>query len=301
MIVYSALNLVNGKRYVGVTITSLRHRIGQHLSSKHPFGCALRKYGRNSFRIEEIDNAKTRSELWDKERHWIAYFACMFPRGYNLTAGGDGVREVTPETRRKMSLSKTGHPRPDIKPEDLTGRRFGRLLVQSLVSTKPARWRCKCDCGNLHDVFSTALKAGKNRSCGCLRSEVTSARTRKYEGGPAQQHPLYSTWIWLRRKKEFMCSDWTESFQKFTDDMGERPKGKMLCRRHLENKYGPDNCYWGTKLEHARYSAILLEFKGKVQTQTRWARELRIRASRIAASRANGIPFERFVRSLYAA
>lgn len=63
---------------------------------------------------------------------------------------------------------------------DLTGVRFGRLLG---VSPAPVhadgifRWRCRCDCGFVCDVKSGSLVAGHTRSCGCLRSEATGARS----------------------------------------------------------------------------------------------------------------------------
>lgn len=65
---------------------------------------------------------------------------------------------------------------------DLTGERFGRLLVleraQGMAGV--ARWRCKCDCGNETIVRAASLrrKVGTpTRSCGCLHTEVTGAIT----------------------------------------------------------------------------------------------------------------------------
>lgn len=61
---------------------------------------------------------------------------------------------------------------------DLTGKRFGRLLVvrrgkdyirkNGIVSV---RWECKCDCGNSVLVRGSVLRNGESRSCGCYRSE----------------------------------------------------------------------------------------------------------------------------------
>ena len=72
------------------------------------------------------------------------------------------------------------------KINDLTGQRFGRLLV--LYKSKPVtyesgaiktKWHCQCDCGNEVDVFRTSLIDGRTRSCGCSRSEITSQRGTK--------------------------------------------------------------------------------------------------------------------------
>ena len=55
---------------------------------------------------------------------------------------------------------------------DLTGQRFGRLIVLEDVGrtkSKKVIWRCQCECGNIVDVVSTQLLSGKTQSCGCLR------------------------------------------------------------------------------------------------------------------------------------
>lgn len=55
---------------------------------------------------------------------------------------------------------------------DLTGRRFGRLVC--LEPTEGRRygggvvWRCRCDCGKTCLAVSTQLTKGYKKSCGCL-------------------------------------------------------------------------------------------------------------------------------------
>ena len=57
------------------------------------------------------------------------------------------------------------------KREDLTGRRFGKLVVISIdpdyvpKSGRHARWLCKCDCGNYKTVQSNHLKDGSQSAC----------------------------------------------------------------------------------------------------------------------------------------
>lgn len=63
---------------------------------------------------------------------------------------------------------------------DLTGKRFGRLVVvkKSENRTKKGRllWECKCDCGNTTDVAGMSLKNEHTVSCGCYRREVLKKR-----------------------------------------------------------------------------------------------------------------------------
>lgn len=55
------------------------------------------------------------------------------------------------------------------KLNNLTGQRYGKLIVLSRAenSKKQTRWLCRCDCGNKSVVFYSALVNGLSRSCGC--------------------------------------------------------------------------------------------------------------------------------------
>lgn len=58
------------------------------------------------------------------------------------------------------------------KKEDLTGRRFGRLVAVEKTAQKKRSaylWRCVCDCGGEKLVEGYQLKNGNVRSCGCLQ------------------------------------------------------------------------------------------------------------------------------------
>lgn len=61
--------------------------------------------------------------------------------------------------------------------KDLTGMRFGRLLVLECCGKNEHGkyiWKCLCDCGNITYVISSRLITGRTKSCGCLNREVTS-------------------------------------------------------------------------------------------------------------------------------
>lgn len=61
--------------------------------------------------------------------------------------------------------------------KDLSGQRFGRLLVicmdEEKTRTKHIYWLCQCDCGNpeLISVQRSCLTSGHTKSCGCLQKE----------------------------------------------------------------------------------------------------------------------------------
>lgn len=62
-----------------------------------------------------------------------------------------------------------------IRGKDLTGQRFGKLVVQYKLEKRHTSgsliWHCKCDCGNECDVRSVELLEGNTQSCGCLTSK----------------------------------------------------------------------------------------------------------------------------------
>ena len=66
---------------------------------------------------------------------------------------------------------------------DLSGKRFGRLLVISRSARKGSRirWICKCDCGQTKEVFGNSLAKGNTKSCGCFHREVWQRVIRNLE------------------------------------------------------------------------------------------------------------------------
>lgn len=64
--------------------------------------------------------------------------------------------------------------------EDLTGKIFGRLIVQyqaedwitPTTQKHIPMWHCKCECGNELNVRGNDLKRGTTKSCGCLKRDI---------------------------------------------------------------------------------------------------------------------------------
>lgn len=114
-IVYLATNLVNGKRYIGVTSKSLKHRAGSHWYARgrpgngYPLSHAMEKYGREMVRFKVVAIKKTFSEALTEEIRLIS----LWKPEYNLTAGGDGgLGLVVPDHVRKKTserMKKEGH------------------------------------------------------------------------------------------------------------------------------------------------------------------------------------------------
>jgi hypothetical protein len=60
---------------------------------------------------------------------------------------------------------------------DLTGQRFGRLVVVGEAQRKPEHrhtkkmWECRCDCGGTRIAQGDNLRYGVTKSCGCMQRE----------------------------------------------------------------------------------------------------------------------------------
>lgn len=178
-----------------------------------------------------------------------------------------------------------GRKRPAV------GERFGRLVVVSDSAKDPVKCTFRCDCGVVKDINFYNVLAGDAMSCGCLRKEVTSERTithGRYRKG------LYYTWRnmlgrclnpKLPKFKDYgargitVCPRWV-NFKDFEDDVtaeiGPRPDGCSLDRRNNDGNYEPGNIRWATPAEQCENTrrAHKLEFAGKSQSLSAWAREV---------------------------
>lgn len=60
---------------------------------------------------------------------------------------------------------------------DISGKRFGRLLVDGYIGRDKfdkILWRCICDCGNVTYLSKNSLNSGTTISCGCYRIDQIS-------------------------------------------------------------------------------------------------------------------------------
>lgn len=172
---------------------------------------------------------------------------------------------------------------------DLTGRRFGRLVAQSLYGKNKHRqnvWLCKCDCGRTSKVTAHNLLAGKTQSCGCLRcGKRIYGDTHKLLYGVYRQMkkrcldescPAYPNY---GGRGISVCDEWLQknghlSFEKWALENGYE-RGLTLDRIDNDKGYSPDNCRWVTRKVQSnnKRNNVLITFRGKTQNMTQWAEE----------------------------
>lgn len=183
---------------------------------------------------------------------------------------------------------------------DLTGKKFGRLLVLERCENHiqpngqiKVQWLCKCDCGKKIKVQGSNIKSGHTVSCGCFDKE------RKIIHGEWGTR-LYCVWAGIKsrcynkKNKQYkdyggrgivMCDEWKNSYQTFCDwsiKNGYEKKAKRgyctIDRIDNNGNYFPNNCKWVSMHIQSRHKRnnIVFEFNGKKKCISDWAKILNI-------------------------
>ncbi len=118
MEIYKTTNLINGKIYIGQS----KFNNPNYYGSGKILNYAIKKYGKENFKKEILEECQTKEELNKKEKFWIKYYNSIDRNiGYNISEGGSLIKH-TEETKKKLSdkakkryKNKNNHPRYKTK------------------------------------------------------------------------------------------------------------------------------------------------------------------------------------------
>lgn len=193
-----------------------------------------------------------------------------------------------------------------VKPLDITGERYGRLVAIKRIESKNRRtqWRFRCDCGSVADIGLEAVRAGATRSCGCLLRETTRNRSLKHGHSVGYTHsPEWCAWLSAKQRcfnpNDHKYSDygargitmhpaWTNDFAAFFAEVGPKPSARhSLDRIDVNGDYAPGNVRWATPKEQSRNrrSNVYVTYKGTKMTLAEFAERV-------------GVPYKRLHRQM---
>lgn len=196
-----------------------------------------------------------------------------------------------------------------IKLEDLTGKRFGRLTVVELdrysAESHGTRWICRCDCGNKKSILASCLKNGTTVSCGCYASEQKSKRSKTHGFGNSDR--IYRIWSGIKSRcystsdrnfKRYgargitVCEEWREDFMSFRKWALSNGYGDNLSIDRIDNNgaYSPENCRWTDKKTQSnnRRTNVYISYRGEARTLAEWASITGIKEFTLASRKRNG-------------
>ncbi len=177
--------------------------------------------------------------------------------------------------------------------KDLTGQRFGRLVVESFHRSDKEHkyWICRCDCGKQKIVRTSNLKSGAVKSCGCLLYETQMKnREKAIKHGCSHKERLYETWKNMKRrcydttnkradfycnKGVVVCEEWKEDYLAFKEWAMSNGYKENLTLDRIDNNgnYEPSNCRWATAKIQANNQSRNhhLTYNGETHTMAEWA------------------------------
>lgn len=197
-----------------------------------------------------------------------------------------------------------GHNGPSCrscaKTKDLTGQRFGKIVVLGLDGHKRGKsnWKCKCDCGHTWSVLASSLTCGNNRAKSCKTCRHIDLQQRRFKDLTGQKFNnwtviAFNGWkqfsngrkaIWLCKckcgKQRVLDSGYIKRKKSNSCRLCKRPAGELSCQtKNLLNKrfgrwlvigfggYESQSATWKVKCEcgkeHTRQAGDLISGHSK--------------------------------------
>ncbi len=181
---------------------------------------------------------------------------------------------------------------------DLTGQRFGRLVVLSraMKDELPDKnlysqvfWKCQCDCGNVKFVSSGHLRDGHTKSCGCLHDENARTVGKTHGMTHTRLHAIWSNMVQRctnpknTKYKDYgargihVCSEWRDFavFCEWAYNNGYQ-QDLTIDRIDVDGNYCPENCRWATNFEQMRNMTVnhWITYKGETHILADWVKIL---------------------------
>ena len=158
MIIYKITNIKNNKVYIGQTIRPMKDRFNRHINDAlnnaidTHFSRAIRKYGKDSFIIEQIDTADSQQELNIKEQMWIRKYD-RINEGYNETDAISKCGGNTYKSKTKAEIKEIGEKIRKTKLGGLNPHSVKIVMINTIEDKKQV-FNSQQECANFLNLKS---------------------------------------------------------------------------------------------------------------------------------------------------
>ena len=131
-----------------------------------------------------------------------------------------------------IRFSKRGNCGCNTLRYDLTNKRFNHLVaIRPLGLNKHGEmlWECKCDCGNLYNATSYALRTNRVSQCVKCKYQIVGEKNKRYDIYSKRLHECYvnlKTRVTNIKQDKYaryvnrgitMCDEWKNSYTSFQE------------------------------------------------------------------------------------
>lgn len=180
--------------------------------------------------------------------------------------------------------------------EDLTGKRFGHLLVIAEAERNPKypknrNWKLLCDCGREAFALTSVLNLKHKTTCGTCPIHFEGRLPTNKKHGKCHTK-LYRIWMIMKYRcknpKDYggrginVCDEWANSFESFASwaSISGYKEGLKIERIDSNSNYCPENCTWVTNRTYIRTELYmssrckLITYNNEKRTIAEWERVL---------------------------
>ena len=185
--IYLITNLLNYKKYVGITKFSLEERFLQHIKRGFLLTEAIKKYGEQKFSIELIEEVESADRAYELEMYYIKEYNTKAPHGYNLTDGGDGIFGWQPSNEYRQKCSERVKRLHKNKKVGMYGKTHTEETKQKMSESLKGNQNC------LGRVLSeeTKKKISTSRKGKTLSNSTKKKISENHHNVSGENNPMY--------------------------------------------------------------------------------------------------------------
>lgn len=134
--IYITTNLINNKKYIGKKVYDRNSK--NYLGSGKILLKAIKKYGKENFKREIIEECNNSKELCLREKYWINFYNATKSREYyNISSGGDGgdwfsnaSKEKQEKFKKIKRLQQFGKKHSNETKKKISNSNKGKIISQ---------------------------------------------------------------------------------------------------------------------------------------------------------------------------